>query len=455
MQVRARRSAWAGWALACVAAVVLAACGGGSSTPPPQARGTVLVANLAAQVPKAQIDAGTQASGLQALSGLALCDVDVRYVLYVTRDPAGREATASTAVMQPAGNEAACSGDRPVVLYAHGTTTTKSKNLANVAADGEAALLMAMYAAQGYIVVAPNFLGYDQSSLDYHPYLNAEAQAVDMIDGLRAALSNLADAGGSQPSGVLFVTGYSQGGHVAMATHKVLERDHADEFPVTASGPMSGPYNLVGFGDVVTGPGPVNAGATIFVPMLLTSYQRSYGDIYDDPSEVYRPPFDASAPTLFPTDTPVGELVAQGLLPADPTFTLLYGEGGLLQDGFRDGYAASTYRQALQRNTLLGWTPQAAMALCGGALDPTVYFALNTPVAQADFGSRGVTVPAWDLEDRDTLPPGPLGDAIHAGFQAAKAAAGANMMAQYHGGLVPPFCTALVRGYFQQIVAGP
>ena len=34
-----------------------------------------------------------------------------------------------------------------------------------------------------------------------------------------------------------------------------------------------------------------------------------------------------------------------------------------------------------------------------------------------------------------------------------KQAAGANAVGQYHGGLVPPFCTALVRGFFQTVLA--
>ena len=34
-------------------------------------------------------------------------------------------------------------------------------------------MIAAMYAAQGFIVVAPNYAGYDISTLGYHPYLNA------------------------------------------------------------------------------------------------------------------------------------------------------------------------------------------------------------------------------------------------------------------------------------------
>jgi hypothetical protein len=443
---------WRIGGISLAAAALLTACGGGSDDPP--ARGAVLSGYLFAQVPIAQIDAGTAASGVQALTGAAMCDVDVRYIRYSTRAPGGEEVRASAGVLVPSGSAPACSGQRPVVLYAHGTATSKSKNMALVSTDTEASLMMAMYAAQGFIVVAPNYIGYD-GSFDWHPYLNAESQATDMIDGLRAAKSYLAATGGTTASDKLLITGYSQGGHVAMATQREIESKYASEFTVTASGPMSGPYNLVGFSDVVNGPGPVNAGALIFGPLVLTSYQLSYGNIYSSASMVYQSPYDTTAPNLFPSDEPVNDLIAQGKLPADPTLTRLYGPGGLLTDEFKADYPTSAFRTASQNNTLLGWTPQHAVAMCGGAQDPTVFFAVNTKVAQADFASRGVPVPAFDLEDRTTLPAGPLGDALFGGFQQAKATAGANVQAQYHGTLVPPFCNALVRGFFLQVLAAP
>lgn len=444
------------WVLGALASLALAACGGDGDDPPP-ARATLVTAQVAGAATAAQIDAGTAASGLQALSGPAACDVEVHYLLYVTRDPHDEPATASTGVMVPKGNAPQCSGERPVVLYAHGTDNQRSKNMADVANDAEASLVMAMYAAQGFIVVAPNYLGYDQSSLDYHPYLNAEAQAVDVIDALRAARTRLQAASTVKPSNQLFVTGYSQGGHVAMAAHKVLQRDHAGEFTVTASGPMAGPYNLGKFGMIINRDLQVNAGALIFTPMLITSYQQAYGNLYTRPSEMYQAPYDTTAPTLFPASQPLSQILAEGKLPNDPTFTMkLFGEGGLITESARLDYVNNPdngFRQAMERNTLLGWTPTRPMALCSGAQDPTVYI-FNQQDAQADFASRGVMVPAFDLEDRSTLPAGPTGDLIYGGFQQAKAGAGDNMLATYHGGLVPPFCMALIRGFFQQVLAG-
>jgi hypothetical protein len=104
------------------------------------------------------------------------------------------------------------------------------------------------------------------------------------------------------------------------------------------------------------------------------------------------------------------------------------------------------------------------MALCGGAQDPVVFWSINTPVAQAYLNSRlpagAAPIPAWDLESRASLPgatgtpAGAASDALFAGWQQAKAsfASPAALQGAYHG-LAAPFCNALARGYFQQIVA--
>lgn len=440
------------------AALLLTACGGGGdgSVSP---RGTLLEARqVGATITRASIDAGSSAKGILALTGAAICDVEVRYIRYVTRDPSDDAATASAGVFVPSGADPACSGKRPVLLYAHGTTPDKNFNMASVATNAEASLVLAFYAARGFIVVAPNYLGYDSSDLPFTPYLNAKSSSIDLVDGLRAAKTHLNGAGASKPSGKLLISGYSQGGHVAMAAHRAIEKEYASEFTVTASGPMSGPYNLVKKGDAIAA-GNINLAATIFLPLMLTSYQKSYGNIYSTPSQVYQSPYDLSAEGLFPSTKPPTQLVAEGKLPNDGgTFMQLFGPGGLLTDSFRAAYPTSTFRQALQTNTLLGWKPRAPMALCGGAQDPMVFF-FDTTDAQADFASRGVAVPAYDLEARATLPAGVTGDTLFGGFQQAKAntaAGGASaVIAAYHGTLVPPFCNALVRGHFEAVLAAP
>lgn len=456
------------------AALVLAGCGGGSEDAPP-ARGTIVSALEDAElnpsqtwpIPTTQIDAGTAATGLQALTGKATCNVHIAYVLYMTRDPQGEAATASTAVFIPSGDASVCSGSRPVVLYAHGTTTEKGFNMADIANNDEGSLAAAMFAAQGYIVVAPNYLGYDLSSLSYHPYLNAEAQAVDMVDGLRAASTFLKAHSSVLPSSQLFVTGYSEGGHVAMATQKVIERDYTSEFTVTAAAPMSGPYNLTRFvGQILASPDycagvgssdpncAVSVGGTLFAPLLMTSWQKAYGDVYATPADAYQAPYSGFMESLLPSSSSVTDLMTAGKLPADATFRLLFGTGGLFTDSFRTTSLANTSSGLLgaaAKNTLLGWTPKAHMALCYSSADPTV-FGYNTTDAQADFASRSVAVPALNLRGNTATIASTLGTsaATLAGAFQATYALPANQGNEHSN--AAPFCAAFVKGFFQNFV---
>ncbi|HYD95380.1 MAG TPA: alpha/beta hydrolase, partial [Noviherbaspirillum sp.] len=189
------------YAAGVLAVAALAGCGGGGSSSGPVtdttlARGS-LVANPPNLVPIPQADGSvsprlepavfaqmleSSKPGTTQLTGTPKCAVTTYYMKYGTVGGANEPTDATGALMVPSGSDPACAGPRPVVLYAHGTTVDKSYNMANLRDNAEASFLAAMYAAQGFIVVAPNYAGYDVSSLPYHPYLNAEQQSNDMID---------------------------------------------------------------------------------------------------------------------------------------------------------------------------------------------------------------------------------------------------------------------------------
>ena len=150
-------------------------------------------------------------------------------------------------------------------------------------------------------MVAPNYAGYDTSKLAYHPYLNADQQSKEMMDALSAARKAL--PGLLQPvqdSGKLFIAGYTQGGHVAMATHKAMQ---AAGQCVTASAPMSGPYAMGAFIDAQFY-GNVSFGSTLFTPLLITNYQKACGNIYSSLTDIYEPASASGIDTLLPIDTP-------------------------------------------------------------------------------------------------------------------------------------------------------
>lgn len=366
--------------LSCVAAAaaLLVACGGSDDS----VRGELIdppavVTTLTA----AQIDATTAASGLQALSGKAKCDVKVVALNY--RTPGAKEgemSNASGVMLVPGGM---CSSAAPLVANARGTEVLKTRTLANPQ-DAETFLLAAMYAAQGYAVVATDYLGYAKSTYAFHPYLHADSQATTVIDSVRAA-RNAADAVGAKLSGKVMFTGYSQGGHASMAAHRAAERDHAGEFNVVAGAHLAGPYNLSGSLQVTE----AIAGYQFFVPMIVTSWQKVYGNIYGSPSEAFKAPYASYIENLLPNPTlTTTTLITSGNLPGG---TPNQARDALFQPAFLTGAQQggnNPLYQAGKKNDLLGWTPKARVLLCGGAGDRLLRHPERGPAVQGALSAE-------------------------------------------------------------------
>jgi hypothetical protein len=437
------------------------------------------------------------------------CTINVYRLEYETVGAKSELTTTTGALMVPSGSGSSCQGPRPIVEYAHGTSPDKNYDIAQLSgsnASSEGLILAALFAAEGYIVVAPNYAGYDTSTLTYHPYLVGAQQADDMIDALTAARSALpvSLATTVTDNHKLFVTGYSQGGYVAMATHRALQ---AAGQTVSASAPMSGPYALAAFGDAIF-LGEVNLSATENVALLANGYQNAYGNLYSQPSDVFASPYASDIAGLLPSTTPISTIYTEDLLPQSALFdstppapqyasitpastpaelaTIFaqgFGSAYLITNAYRLAYLqdqqanpdggfpttttgvpaaapANTLRQDLKTNDLRNWTPTAPILLCAGYEDPDVFF-FNTQLMQGYWAKSSSSAPAGvvDIDSSPTTNDPYANEKI--GFAAAVAAievaaiAGgasdgghAAVLAHYHAQLVPPFCLAAVKSFF-------
>ena len=494
--------------------LALAACGSSNDdddmpAPAPAAppvRGSLIQSPPARTASVSPADLGTALAnqpGAQQLLELIVapkCGIDVHHVQYNTVDPAGAPTTASAALMIPTGADPVCQGPRPIVLYAHGTAVQRSLNLANITVEDnlEGLLAAAVFTTQGYILVAPNYTGFDISALSYNPYLNADQQAKDAVDALAAARSALPTsfAPTVTDSGKLFVTGYSQGGHVAMATHKLLQETGA---AITASAPMSGPYAIAAFADAVFY-GQVSRTTPLFLTFTAVGYQKAYGDVYANPTDIFEARYATGIDSLLPSAVPRTQLFAEGKLPRDqlfsstppdpsyapftpatspadlaPIFAQGFGPDNLVTNAFRLAYLqdaqanpdgsfpnvldnapaanpANGLRRAYKRNDLRTWLPAAPVFLCGGNEDPTVLF-MNTQLIQAYWSANSAPGPVTMLDLDSDISLGDPDAPRKAAFAAAKAAlegsGGAAAVAEaYHSTLVPPFCLAAVKSFF-------
>lgn len=501
---------------------LLAACGSGNDNDvqpapapaPMPVRGTLTesppakLTSISSADLLALITASSEGQQILQLVSAPRCGIDVHQLRYNTVDPVGAPTISSGALMIPTGTDAACQGPRPIVIYAHGTVVEKAANIADLSDEdnAEGMIIAAVFAAQGYIVVAPNYAGFDTSTLAYHPYLNADQQAKDTADSLTAARSALPTSTAPQvtDSGKLFITGYSQGGYVAMATHRLLQQNGVI---VTAAAPMSGPYALSAFGDAVF-EGHVVSSAPIFAALITTSYQKAYGNLYSSPTEIFEPAYATGIDSLLPTAGTRSAIFTDGKLPRDqlfsrtppdpafaaftpatepsalaPVFALGFGTGNLITNAYRlsylqdaqehpdGGFPATTdnqppaapangLRKAFKINDLRNWIPTSPVLLCAGDRDPTVLY-MNTQLIQSYWSAHDATAPitVLDVDDSPSLSDPYV--AIKVGFASAKNSVAAAAIAGgatdngdaavaeiYHSTLVPPFCLTAARAFF-------
>lgn len=410
-------------------------------------RGTLkTTATVLTTLTKAQIDGGTTQSGLMALSGAAVCDVKVVKLNYNTIGVAGESTNASGVMLVPTGSGAVCASPAGLVAYAKGTDVQKPRTLANPA-DGETFLLAAMYAAQGYAVVATDYLGFADSAYTYHPYLHADSEASSVIDSIRAA-RNAASTVGASLNGKVMLTGYSQGGHSSMAAHRAIERDNATEINVVGGAHLAGPYNLSGSFKVTQ----AVAGAQFFIPYLVTAWQKVYGNIYSSPSVAFKAPYASYIETLLPNPTLNYNSLAYDTSTNPPTLWLP-GAQSETPNQARDAVFQSAFIADVQtnnssplylagkKNDILGWNPKSKVLLCGGSGDPTVPPAVQQNVMKADFDSRGLTnVTSVDVDAT-----------IQAIYGAVLASSPATYYGNYHGTYEPPLCAAQARAFFNTV----
>jgi hypothetical protein len=137
------------------------------------------------------------------------------------------------------------------------------------------------YAAQGYIVVFPNWLHFEDPQRT-HTYFVSELQGQTILDAVRAAYA-VWDRGQelatqAKPAQAVFMMGYSSGGHAIFAA-KDRAQDYAPELPIKG---------VIGFGPV-TNPGLLLQEDPIFGPYLVYAYRDFYGQDVIDPAAVYAP----------------------------------------------------------------------------------------------------------------------------------------------------------------------
>src|SRR3954471_16560698 len=183
-------------------------------------RGVLLSAVPIAQLTAAQLDAAAaDFPGIpQARYG-----VTAYRLIYRTVDHFGRPTTASGIVVLPQGRRGAVTAAESL----HGTKATKGA-AASVDDTSTDRLVTALFAGQGLVGVAPDYLGLGLRS-GKPPDLDTKTETTSSGDLLLAARTFTAKHGIALKRDVL-VTGFSQGGRASMAFGRALSRGEVGSF---------------------------------------------------------------------------------------------------------------------------------------------------------------------------------------------------------------------------------
>ncbi len=208
-------------------------------------------------------------------------------ITYTTHDVHGAIDTASGLIAVPDNPNRIY----PRLVYQHGTSGSKQEVPSiNVQTDGEGKVGN-LFAGLGYVAFLPDYLGLGNTSKGFHPYVHAESEAWAAMDMLRAG-DQFLQQNQVATNDQLFITGYSQGGHGAMALHRAIELDPTHEFEVTAAAPMSGPYSISKvMRDLILTDKVYYYPA--YIPNTALSYQTVYGNLFSTMTDLFKQPYAA------------------------------------------------------------------------------------------------------------------------------------------------------------------
>lgn len=275
----------------------------------------------------------------------------------------------------------------PMISYQHGTVLPK--NGAPSMVKGEEYLLN-LAVASSYNVVAciPDYLGLGTGD-GQHQYLHPREEANSVRDILRCARKIVKDSSFTTLNGQVLLFGYSQGGHATMAAQRQIELENANEFTLTGSAPMAGPYALSRTSqfdvmlDSVYYPNP------FYLPYLAVSLFNSF-PVYSSYNQIFKEPYATRIPVAIDGYHSYSYANAQ----------FDYYVSNMIQDSVKQAIRTNPnhpIRLACRGYDLVDdWNPTTPMKLYHCSGDDNVFYD-NAVYADSAFRSRGANVELIDL----------------------------------------------------------
>jgi len=298
--------------------------------------------------------------------------VDLYKVLYNSEHPVHGNIQASGAIAIPQ----ATNCNLPLAIYQHGTTFNWDGVPSYLSLEH---YLGSMFSTSGYVSLMPDYLGLGDSPY-MHPYSHAQSTANAGRDMIRA-FKEMAYELGITWNEEIFITGYSQGGHGAMALFKSLEEDHSDEFTVTACSALSGAYNISGIQEAVMWQ---DYDSPKYLPYVIVGYQSVYPELLGDFKNVFKQEFDGL--NNFEGNTKeFFEILNQYEIPKTPI--------NMIKDEFKEAYMTDDnhlLKIAMRESDNFDWDAKAPLYLQGCCDDEQVMIG-NSKLTYDTMVARGKT----------------------------------------------------------------
>lgn len=343
----------------------------------------LISSSLVAEVTKEELAPRLAALGLPPqlpAAAVLLFDIKVYKLVYKTKNPLGQEVQASGALIVP---QTPAPLAIPMISQQHGTIFTNLEAPSSYAPASEVYRAASIFAANGYIMACPDYLGFGVSgdpgnplNLLLHTYEHRPSLAQASLDMLRASKEFIQTHSINWDSR-LYLTGYSEGGFATLSLYKKIQEEVPAEFNLKAVTAGAGAYDKISFTkELLSKPSHGVAYYNRTYLWVLLTYDRLYG-LNRTPESYFVDPY-------------LTEIKTKGLgAELNTSFNLIF------NPSFRDNVLNDTdtgFLAALADNNVYDWKPTKPLQLYHGTADPQVFY-LNSERAYAAMKAKGMDVP--------------------------------------------------------------
>ena len=223
----------------------------------------------------------------------------------------------------------------------------------------------AAIASTGYLTLIPDMLGFGETKDKVFPMRNYEHTANAMIDFIYAS-EEFVKAIKLGVNGKKFLTGYSEGGYIAMATLKMIEERPASGISIDATAVGGGGYNLVNIlkNEIII--------TTYDFPSDIAMLLYSYNSMYDwnrPLLDFFNEPYASRIPVLFNGEYNRQEINQQLTNSLD-----IFLNNDFLNNLRSDSDDELVLITALSNNSVDNWTPKSLLSIIHGRNDEIIPF---------------------------------------------------------------------------------